>query len=195
VDVNAAVRAGTGVLLLVGLTTLAGCGDNGGSGSKAPLVGVSVSGQEITIEPTQYCQDGKGARYSISPPVLEVTAGQKVRLRVPGAVADSGWGVQVWDEKLQQKIGAVDVDKGTTVFDGITTSDVVPPTFYLVVVQDSDKSRCSGLSGAWPVGFIRSGNAPGASTSASGSAAPGSAAPGSAAPGSAGASPAPTSTP
>jgi len=32
---------------------------------------------------------------------------------------------------------------------------VVPPTFYLVVVEDSDAEACSGLSGAWPVGFIR----------------------------------------
>jgi hypothetical protein len=170
VDVNAAVRAGTGVLLLAGLTTLAGCGDGGGSESKAPLVGVAVAGQEITIQPTQYCLGGTGQRYQVSPPVLEVTPGQKVRLRVPAGVADRGWGVQVWDEKLAEKIGAVDVGKGKTVFDGITTSDVAPATFYLVIVEDTAKDRCSGLSGAWPVGFIRT--TEGAATSAPGSSAP-----------------------
>ena len=36
-----------------------------------------------------------------------------------------------------------------------STSDVVPATFYLVVVEDADTDECSGLSGAWPVGFIR----------------------------------------
>ena len=169
---NAAVRAGTGVLLLAALTTLAGCGDGGSAESEAPLVGVAVAGQEITIEPTQYCLSGKGQRYQVSPPVLEVTPGQKVRLRVPDGVADRGWGVQVWDEKLAQKIGAVDVDKGKTVFDGITTSDVVPATFYLVIVEDTDKGRCSGLSGAWPVGFIRTTDGAGGSPSAPGSPAP-----------------------
>jgi hypothetical protein len=47
------------------------------------------------------------------------------------------------------------VPAGDAEFSGITTSDVVPPTFYLVVVEDSDPEACSGLSGAWPVGFIR----------------------------------------
>ncbi|MEU2350476.1 DUF2771 family protein [Modestobacter sp. NPDC049651] len=164
---NTAVRAGTGVLLLAGLTTLAGCGDGGGSGeSRAPLVGVAVAGQEISIEPTQYCLNGDGRRYSVSPPVLEVTPDQDVRLRVPDAVADRGWAVQVWDEGLEQKLGDVEVDRGTQVYDEITTSDVVPATFYLVVVEDTDKERCSGLSGAWPVGFIRTAGGAAASTSA-----------------------------
>jgi hypothetical protein len=76
---------------------------------------------------------------------------------VPESVAEAGWGVQVFDEQLQEKIGDVDVDRGTAEFTGITSSDVVPPTFYLVVVEDADADECSGLSGAWPVGFIRAG--------------------------------------
>ena len=152
---RAARRAGTGVLLLAGLSALAGCGDGAAQGASAPLVGVGVGGQEITIQPTQYCLDGDGQRYSVSPPVLEVTDEQKVSLRVPAEVADAGWSVQVFDEKLAEKIGDVEVPKGTVVYDQITTSDVVPPTFYLVVVEDSQADRCKGLSGAWPVGFIR----------------------------------------
>jgi Protein of unknown function (DUF2771) len=164
VDVNAAVRAGTGVLLLAGLTTLAGCGGSGSGESRAPLVGVAVAGQEISIEPTQYCLDGDGKRYSVSPPVLEVTPDQKVRLRVSERVAEQGWSVQVWDEKIEEKLGDVEVGRGEQVFDEITTSDVVPATFYLVVVEKTDKQRCSGLSGAWPVGFIRTADGAAAST-------------------------------
>ena len=76
-------------------------------------------------------------------------------LTVPGAVAEAGWSVQVFDEGLENILGEVDVPAGAARFDEISTSDVVPPTFYLVVVEDSDAEQCSGLSGAWPVGFIR----------------------------------------
>jgi len=41
----------------------------------------------------------------------------------------------------------------------------VPPAYYLVVVEDSQDSACSGLSGAWPVGFLRSGEDPAAPSS------------------------------
>ena len=189
---SAARRAGTGVLLLAGLTALAGCGDGAAGGSGAPLVGVSVGGQEITIEPTQYCLDGDGQRYDTSPPVLEVSDAQQVKLRVPAEVADVGWSVQVFDEKLAEKIGDVEVGKGKAVFDQITTSDVVPATFYLVVVEDSQSDRCKGLSGAWPVGFIRGATTSTAPTStAPTSGTPSSTAPSSTAP----SSTAPSSTP
>jgi len=151
-------RARTGTALLAGLALLAGCGSDGGDGgspSGPPTVTVQAGGDEIELEPTQYCLDGEGQRYSEVPPILEVSADTTVRLSVPDAVAETGWSVQVFDEGLQAVLGEVDVPDGESVFDGITTSDVVPPTFYLVVVEDSDPEACSGLSGGWPVGFIR----------------------------------------
>ena len=160
-------RASTGVALLGGLVLLAGCGDSAGSGGDeeagAPSVTVQAGGEEISVDPTQYCLDDEGQRYATSPPILEVAPDTTVVLTVPDAVAEAGWGVQVFDEKLEERIGEVDVEAGTAVFDEITTSDVVPATFYLVVVEDSDAELCEGLSGAWPVGFIRAD--PGAATS------------------------------
>ena len=41
-------------------------------------------------------------------------------------------------------------------FDEINTSDVVPPAFYLVVVEKKG-GDCGEFSGAWPVGFLRAG--------------------------------------
>ena len=55
---------------------------------------------------------------------------------MPDSVAEQGWSVQVFDEKLEEQIGEVDVPEGEAVFDEINTSDVVPPAFYLVVVED-----------------------------------------------------------
>ncbi|TFV61980.1 DUF2771 domain-containing protein, partial [Blastococcus sp. CT_GayMR20] len=75
---------------------------------------------------------------------------------VPDSVAEQGWSVQVFDETLEERLGTVDVDQGTTTYDEITTSDVVPPAFYLVVVEDKG-GDCGEFSGAWPVGFIRAG--------------------------------------
>jgi hypothetical protein len=121
---------------------------------------VRAGGDEIEVDPTQYCLSGEGQRYQVRPPVIEVAPDTRIELRVPESVAASGWGVQVVDEQLQEKIGDVDVDRGAAEFTGITSSDVVPPTFYLVVVEDADADECSGLSGAWPVGFIRAGGAP-----------------------------------
>ncbi len=151
----------TGVALLAGLGLLAGCGSSaadggaGSSGSAAPTVTVQAGGDQIPVDPTQYCRDGDGQRYATTPPIIEVTPDTTISLTVPDAVAEAGWGVQVYDQDLQELIGEVDVPAGDAVFSEINTSDAAPPTFYLVVVEDSDPEACSGLSGAWPVGFIR----------------------------------------
>jgi Protein of unknown function (DUF2771) len=158
-DVTSARRARTGVTLLAGVGLLAGCaGSAGGSSPQdggAPAVTVRAGGDPITASPTQYCLHGDGQRYQSKPPYLEVTPDTTIALTVPDAVARAGWSVQVFDEKLEQMIGEVDVPAGAAEYDQINTSDVVPPTFYLVVVEKSDPAACSGLSGAWPVGFIR----------------------------------------
>jgi hypothetical protein len=75
---------------------------------------------------------------------------------VPESVAERGWGVQVFDEQLEEVLGEVDVPSGERVFEEITTDDVVPPAFYLVIVEDKG-GECGEFSGAWPVGFLRAG--------------------------------------
>ena len=157
---NSAARAAAGVVLVGGLLTLTGCGGSGGGQARAggvPTVTVQAGGDPVTVSPTQYCRDGEGERYQVSAPIVEVAPDTTVVLTVSDEVAESGWAVQVFDEALQERIGDVEVDQGTTVFDGINTSDVVPATYYLVVVQDRDPEACNGLSGAWPIGFIRAG--------------------------------------
>ena len=154
---SSAGRASTG-MALVAVLGLAGCGGSSsgdGTGGTAPSVTVRAGGDEITVEPSQYCLDGDGRRYPTRAPIVEVTPDTPVQLTVPDDVARAGWSVQVFHEQLEQMIGEVDVPEGDASFDGIGTSDVVPPTFYLVVVEDSDPDACSGLSGAWPIGFIR----------------------------------------
>jgi hypothetical protein len=150
-------RAGAAVLLLL----LAGCG----GGSKEPgKVGVSVGAQEVDVRPTQYCLDGERQRFDNTPPIVEVSPDTTIRLTVPDDVADRGWSVQVFDEKLEKELGTVDVDEGSAVLDEINTSDVVPPAFYLVVVEDKG-GDCGEWSAAWPVGFLRAGGDLGPATS------------------------------
>ena len=153
--------AGGTVLLAV----LTGCG--GGSFVGPPDVTVEAGNQTVTVKPSQYCLDGDGRRYDTTPPVLEVPPDSPITFTVPEGVAERGWSVQVFDERLEEKIGAVDVDKGTSTFDGINSSDVVPAAFYLVVVENKG-GACGVFSGAWPVGFIR----PGGTTTGTGSATP-----------------------
>ncbi len=112
--------------------------------------------QRVQAAPTQYCADGEGQRYGTTPPIIEVSPGTTIRITVPDAVAEQGWSVQVFDEQLEELIGEVEVGTGQPVFDDITTSDVAPPAFYLVVVEDAVED-CEGFSGAWPVGFLRAG--------------------------------------
>jgi hypothetical protein len=64
--------------------------------------------------------------------------------------------VQVFDEQLEEIIGEVDVPAGERTFEEISTSDVVPPAFYLVIVEDKG-GDCGEFSGAWPIGLIRAG--------------------------------------
>ena len=138
--------AGLAVLAIA----LGGCGDD--RPAAPPQVEVSAGNQELSLRPTQYCQDGEGRRYRTAPPVVEVSPDTAIRLTVPDAVADRGWSVQVFDEQLETQLGEVEVPEGQTT--SINSSDVVPPAFYLVVVEDSGED-CGGLSGAWPVGFLR----------------------------------------
>jgi len=149
------------VLLLL---VLAGCG---GAAADAPAqVRVAVGSQNVAVRPTQYCLDGQRQRYTITPPIIEVSPGSPIALTVPDAVAAHGWSVQVFDEKLEKELGEVDVPKGTAVFEKIKTDDVVPPAFYLVVVEKKG-GACGEFSGAWPVGFIRAGGTLGGTPSPS----------------------------
>jgi len=137
---------------------LAGCGSEP---SGPQDVVVEAGPQEVQVAPSQSCIDGEIQRYASTPPIVEVSPDTTIRITVPDSVAERGWGVQVYDDQLQEQLGLVEVDAGQAVLDEINTSDVVPPTYYLVVVQKSDAEQCEGLSGAWPIGFIRaSGSAP-----------------------------------
>jgi hypothetical protein len=149
------------VLLLLVLT---GCGRDEAAGP--PDVGVEVGAQAVQVRPTQFCLDGEGQRYDTTPPIVEVSPGAAINLTVPESVADHGWSVQVFDEKLEEMIGEVDVPEGERVFDEITTDDVVPPAFYLVIVEDGG-GDCGDYSGAWPVGFLRAGGDLGGTPSSS----------------------------
>jgi glucose/arabinose dehydrogenase len=139
------------VLLLL---ALGGCGRGAADGPEN--VQVSVGAEQVAVRPTQYCLDGDGQRYSTTPPIIEVSPDSTIALTVPESVAEQGWSVQVFDEKLEEPIGQVDVPDGESVLDEINTSDVVPPAFYLVVVEDKG-GDCGEFSGAWPVGFLRAG--------------------------------------
>ncbi len=146
------------------LLALAGCGSDETSGP--PDVGVEVGPQQLSVRPVQYCLDGEGRRYDTTPPILEVSPGATISLTVPDAVAERGWSVQVFDEQLEELLGEVDVAAGDRVFEEITTSDAVPPAYYLVVVEDKG-GDCGEFSGAWPVGFLRAGGDLGGTPSSS----------------------------
>jgi hypothetical protein len=143
------LRTGAALLLALGA---AGCGQ--GSSGAPPQVTVHIGSDALALQPTQYCADGTGHRYETRPPIVQAAPKTQVVFTVPDAVAQRGWQVQVFDDKLQTRLGSVPVAKGKAVFNQITTSDVVPPAFYLVVVEDKD-GQCDNLSGAWPVGIIR----------------------------------------
>jgi hypothetical protein len=138
---------------LLALTLLAGCS----SGTDGPgRVEVEVGPQDVALRPTQGCVGGERTRYETTPPILEVSPEAEISLTVPEAVAEQGWSVQVFDEALEEQLGEVDVPDGEARFTGINTSDVVPPAFYLVVVEDRG-GDCGEWSAAWPVGFVRAG--------------------------------------
>lgn len=119
-------------------------------------VRVQAGSQDVTARPTQYCLDGEGQRYDVTPPLVEVSPDTAITLTVPERIAERGWQVQVFDESLQEVIGEVDVPAGTESFAEISSSDVVPPAFYLVVVEDKG-GDCGEFTGAWPIGFLRAG--------------------------------------
>ncbi|RBY78090.1 DUF2771 domain-containing protein [Blastococcus sp. TF02-09] len=139
----------TGALVLL----LSGCA----SGDDGPgEVRVQAGAQDVTAQAVQGCDDGEEVRYDSTPPIVEVSPDTDITLTVPESVAERGWGVQVFDEALEEKLGTVDVPEGEERFADINSSDVVPPAFYLLVVEDKG-GDCGVWSRAWPVGFIRAG--------------------------------------
>ena len=142
-------RAAAAVRLLV----LTGCG---GASEGPGDVRVEVGAQDVAARPVQYCEDGERVRYDTTPPVVEVSPDAVITLTVPEPVAERGWSVQVFDEKLEEILGEVDVPAGEDRLAEINTSDVVPPAFYLVIVEGKG-GDCDEWSGAWPVGFVRAG--------------------------------------
>lgn len=132
------------------LLLVAGC-----SGGGAPTVSVTVGDQQEDVAASQYCLDGEGARYAITPQVLQVEADVPIVIAVPDEVAESGWSFQVYGQQLDDGdlIGEVDVGRESSY--ELSTSDAAPAAYYLVIIQDSS-DRCDGLAGAWPIGFLRS---------------------------------------
>ncbi|MGY1621183.1 DUF2771 family protein [Geodermatophilus sp. SYSU D00965] len=157
------MRRGGVPAALVLLAGVAGCGS--GEPEGPPDVVVQAGTQQVDVAPTQYCLDGDGQRYEREPPIVEVPADTTIRITVPQAVAEQGWSVQVFDDGLQEQLGEVEVEQGAAVLDEINSDDVVPAAFYLVVVEDAGEA-CEGFSGAWPVGFLRSGGSEGGTASA-----------------------------
>ena len=153
------MRTAAPALLLV---VLAGCGSGEADGPGTVRVEVGV--QDVEVVPTQFCLDGEGQRYDTTTPVIEVSPDATISLTVPDAIAERGWSIQVFDESLEERLGTVDVERGTTTYDEIATSDVVPPGFYLVVVEDKG-GDCGEFTGAWPIGFVRAGGDLGGTTS------------------------------
>ena len=147
------------VALAAAVLLLAGCGSEP---SGPQDVVVEAGPQRVEAAPTQYCVDGEGQRYDATPPIIEVSPDTTIRLTVPDAVAERGWGMQVYDDQLQERLGLVDVEAGAAVYD-LNSSDVAPAAFYLVVVEDAVED-CEGFSGAWPIGFLRAGAQGGTAT-------------------------------
>ncbi|MDQ3717505.1 MAG: DUF2771 family protein [Actinomycetota bacterium] len=127
----------------------AGCSSDG-----APTVAVTVGDQQMDVEATQYCADGEGKRYSVTPQVLQVDPDTTILIEVPAEVAVSGWSFQVFGQGLADEDLIGEVDVGQEASYELSTSDAVPAAYYIVIVQDSGE-RCEGLAGAWPIGFLR----------------------------------------
>ncbi len=136
---------------LVGVLLVAGC-----SSSAPPTVTVSVGLQQEVLAPIQYCLGGEPRFYPDAerPPVLRVGPDLPITIEVSDELAESGWQVQIFDEDLAEQIGQVPVGAETG-YDRINTSDAEPAAYFLVIVQDAG-TDCAGLSGAWPIGFVRS---------------------------------------
>ena len=98
------LQAGAALLLALGA---GGCG-HGGSDAP-PEVTVHIGGDTIRLDPTQYCADGEGHLYKTRPPIVQAAPRTQVVFTVPDAVARRGWQVQVFDEKLQKRLGSVPV--------------------------------------------------------------------------------------
>lgn len=143
-------RSAVAPALLVSLLLLTGAC----SSDAAPTVSVTVGDQQMDVEATQFCLNGEGKRYPVTPQVLQVEPDQRIRIEVPDEVAESGWSFQVFGAGLSDDDLIGEIDVGNEASYELSTSDTVPVAYYLVIVEDSG-GPCQGLAGAWPIGFLR----------------------------------------
>lgn len=143
-------RSAVAPALLVSLLLLTGACSSGA----APTVSVTVGDQQMDVEATQFCLNGEGKRYPVTPQVLQVEPDQRIRIEVPDKVAESGWSFQVFGAGLTDADLIGEIDVGNKASYELSTSDAVPVAYYLVIVEDSG-DLCEGLAGAWPIGFLR----------------------------------------
>ncbi len=143
-------RSAVAPALLVSLLLLTGAC----SSDAAPTVSVTVGDQQMDVEATQFCLNGEGKRYPVTPQVLQVEPEQTIRIEVPDEVADSGWSFQVFGAGLSDDDLIGEIEVGNEASYELSTSDAVPVAYYLVIVEDSG-DLCEGLAGAWPIGFLR----------------------------------------
>lgn len=148
------LRRTTAAVLPALALLLAGCA----SGDDGPgQVRVEVGVQDVTASAVQGCEDGEEVRYDTTPPVVEVSPDAEITLTVPASVAERGWGVQVFDERLEEAIAEpLSVPAGEDRTISLNSNDVIPAGFYLLVVENKG-GDCGVWSRAWPIGFIRAG--------------------------------------
>lgn len=154
-----------GVLITVALALLlvSGCGSSA-KATTAPDISVTIDHQTSTIPPAVYCIDNKahvyGSKNEVQP--IQVQPKQAISIKVPAAVADKTWSVQVWSVTSasgkpipERLIGSVDAGKARD-FKKINTSDAVPDRVYLMITIPQDpKCNAEGASGVWPILLIR----------------------------------------
>ena len=93
--------------------------------------------------------------YAVKPLAVVTGASTGIGYELARIAAERGWSAQVWDEQLRTQIGDADAGPGEAVLQ-LNSSDAVPPAYYLVVVERRN-AACNNVSGAWPVGFLRTG--------------------------------------
>ena len=104
--------------------SLAGCGRGSAAGARRTSRSRSAP-QKVAVQPDPVLPGRRRAALHATPRRSSRSSPDSpITLTVPDAVAERGWSVQVFDEKLEKKLGEVDVPKGKAVLRPRST----PPT-------------------------------------------------------------------
>lgn len=146
-----------GILFVLLALVLGACSDS----TEIPKVSIEIGEQTTEVTPTVYCVSGE-AKLGESSEAMQVSPNQNITVKVPEAVAEKDWSIQIWSVADNggtavpgTPIGEVPVGADTSRFN--TSDSALDRYFIVVAIPEEAGCNAKGAAGMWTLMVSRVG--------------------------------------